>query len=557
MNPYPYLTNSKERRLPIPIQSDAYESIKKKVASGLSKRASFRQVVVEMQLNITPEALGNKFNRMMKANGRIRKNMLFTASEEEELVGILEAFSIINRPLTNSLFINHVRTLRPNHPLWDPKSWSRRFFQRHADRLSIKTIHGIKNERLSSNLLSETLNFVEYFDLFVKNNNIENKCIFNADETRFSFGMDKYSFKAIEYTGKHYNSSISNSNYKAATYIPFHTFEKLYFSFLIIPLETNGKSEFLIKKAKYLRSDGSPVYYMFTQTGWLSTEAWDCILKTFCREIRIQIPTKPIILLLDNLNIHTNIGCIKLCNAEKITSIYFPKHSTHYLQPSDSTFFAALKKYLCKKFHEKTITIASSKRSICLDLVQYIQGIEEIITKKVLQDSWSKTGIVPFNKQKIIDNVKSNCGEPKMQKESISSTNSRNFTVSVLNDSLSLNQATRISVKPLTNQIYSGEDLIKLMESNSIKKSSKRPRNNNIEGVNSIEHVEKVKRKKISNREKISKCSNCQKMIQVEAKKRNNTYEVCGYCHKYNMCKNCFNKVPELMILHEENCDKI
>ena len=508
-----------------------------------------------MKLNITADALGNKFNRMVKANGRIRKNMLFTASEEEELIGILEAFSILNRPLTNSLFINHVKTLRPSHPSWNPKSWSRRFFQRHADRLSIKTINGIKNKRLSKSLLNETLNFIDNFEFFVKNNNVENKCIFNADETRLTFGMDKYKFKAIEYTGKAYNSIITNNNYKAATYIPFHTFNKLYFSFLIIPLEKNGKSEFLIKKAKGLRSDGSPVYYLFTQTGWLNAEAWYCILKTFSEEIRKQIPTKPIILLLDNLNIHTNIQSIKLCNSEKITSMYFPKHSTHYIQPSDSTFFAALKKYLSKKYQEKSITIASSKRSICMDLVQYIQGIEEIITTKVLNDSWSKTGIIPFNKQKIIENAKANCGEPKVKNESITSRNSRNFTVSVINDSLSLNQATQISVMPSTNQIYTGDDLIKLMESNSIKKSNKRARNINKEDEDSLQQLEKVKKNKISKKETLSKCSNCQKIIEKESKKRNFGAEVCINCHKYIMCDCCFKKVPELMILHEENCD--
>lgn len=41
MSLYPYLINSKEKRLPIPIQSDAYEAIKKKLHQVYRKENLF------------------------------------------------------------------------------------------------------------------------------------------------------------------------------------------------------------------------------------------------------------------------------------------------------------------------------------------------------------------------------------------------------------------------------------------------------------------------------------------------------------------------------------
>jgi hypothetical protein len=278
--------NKNRTRLAIPNQVDAFLKVKNKIEAGVGVREACREVVDELNLNISPGALACKFYRMNQSGGKIRSNMIFTSEEEEMFVGLLEGFSLLNRPLTRRAFISHVITLRPNLTNWNPSGWCNRFFSRHHERISMKTVNGIKSSRVSKSTYTDVKGFVNHLERFLFERNIEEKLIFNADETRMSLLVDNHVLKAIEYIEKGKYSIISNANHKCATYIPFHCYNKLMMSFVVIPLEKSGATKFSLREVKNSRREGAPVFYLFTESGWLNSEAWVVILKRFQEEIQ-------------------------------------------------------------------------------------------------------------------------------------------------------------------------------------------------------------------------------------------------------------------------------
>ena len=82
--------------LSIPQKINAFMLVKKKLQNKQSLKSACEDVVLSMNLPVTSEALRATIRRMINADGKIHKKMIFDCSTEELFVGIIESFSLIN-----------------------------------------------------------------------------------------------------------------------------------------------------------------------------------------------------------------------------------------------------------------------------------------------------------------------------------------------------------------------------------------------------------------------------------------------------------------------------
>lgn len=77
--------------------------------------------------------------------------------------------------------------------------------------------------------------------------------------------------------------------------------------------------------------------------------------------------------------------------------------------------------------------MSDKDKDICLELIENIENINNIITKEIIESSWEKIGLIPFSKDVMITRAKEFIGNVK-------STNIfeeiRNVFVNIINDAL-------------------------------------------------------------------------------------------------------------------------
>lgn len=107
------------------------------------------------------------------------------------------------------------------------------------------------------------------------------------------------------------------------------------------------------------------------------------------------------LLLLDNYGSHCTKEFIDYCDNNNIIPFALPAHSTHILQPLDVVVFQPY-----KHWHAEAVDLAA--RAGCTDYnrVEYLADFErfrlQAITPSTIQSAFKKTGLYPFNPQKVL-----------------------------------------------------------------------------------------------------------------------------------------------------------
>ena len=159
-----------------------------------------------------------KYRRYLASGKRIHGNANFTIRQEEEMVGMLEAFSLLHRGLSRKMFIKTIKQ-QYNEPVgWNPSNWVDSFLHRHQDRLALRHVKGLKHDRIVQNIdkgASHFANWLEKYLLKFKNNNI---LFVNADETFITVQGNIHQEKLIESKGKPKNTAIEVTRGKSCSY---------------------------------------------------------------------------------------------------------------------------------------------------------------------------------------------------------------------------------------------------------------------------------------------------------------------------------------------------
>lgn len=404
MNHSSHNKHKKAASIPLGKLYDSFEETKALIRQTNNIWQSCSSILLKYQFPLTDNAYMLKYKRYLNNSGKFDKRNLFNAKDEQIFVGILEAFSLICVPITRKMFLEYVASkLKPNKQI-DLSGWLQKFLQRHKDRVAVKTLNGIKMERVTKVGYNDIEKFAVDFERVKFENQVNDECIFNVDETRISINMDKYSWKAIESCSKLYYSTMKPNDYTGCTYIPFLNRNRVFMHIIILP-DQNGKGFPMISVPRSTRRGAPLLFIAYTKSGYLNGAVWAIIMKKFCEEVRKHIKSSTIILLLDNLKIHTNCESIAACSKSNIISLFFPRYSSHFMQPADDMFFLNIKRMMKQNFAKKLITV-DAKESLSLSMINIVINIHKTVSEDIIMASWENTCIIPFNKAKMLERAK-------------------------------------------------------------------------------------------------------------------------------------------------------
>lgn len=549
-------TSKKEKQKKV--SKEEIEASFPEISSLVSSGKSQRQACVEIgeRLGIDAETLRNKFKRWKKAGGKHHGNRLFLDEEEEGFVGLIQGWSLLNRPLSGKIILEEIKSLYPDLKDWNGESWLRRFTDRHESRFSARTVKGLKSERVSNNVTDQVQEFVSWFEPWFAGKGISHSVLINADETRVQIEGGQHRTKVFEAKSKTKASALEATRTKSASYIPFHTATgKMIMSVFVLPIDKKGNSSFFLKEVTYPRRGSHPTFYAFTETGWLNSDTWLKILETLQAQLSLQYPGLEACLLLDNLSVHMTSKCLKFCKTNKIHVAFFPANSTHFLQPSDDKLFTNFKKLLYSKLGEKLVTIGHNQKELGALLVGIAQDCENMLTPTVIKASWRDTGIYPWDSRLILERAKKNSGSSSSSEpnDTPAIRLAREATMSIIKKSFEEDPKKKVKVRAEKAKLFSGEEILQLQEETENLAKAREEIKKHIKEQKKMQKEAEQKRRD-EEREKLSCRGTLHSDQTPPSWKGSKAWKWCETCESFGLCGKCTKVCYNLMLGHEEVC---
>lgn len=532
-----------------------FESIKKEKEANKETLTICRTLCAKHQLVISPRALAKRFARYVCNSEKFDERQIFNARTEIMFVSILEAFSLLDRPLSRQSFFDYVINKRNLNRPWNPSGWFSNFMKRFSSNIAVRTLCSINEDR-SIRASYHTFNeFADDFERIIFENSIIDENKLNIDETRFSINLDQMKLKGIVSIRKLVPAYQVPKHHPCASYVPVINNHKIVISFLVIPVSMVNKVELNANKSSYQTRRGSaPMFILYTDSGFVNTNSWLFMLKKIAELYYNQQNYSKKILIMDNLAIHSSTESIELCFKHNITPLFLPKYSSHVTQPLDQLVFANLKKEFRSNIIKK-LPFLQPERAICLELTQLFDNITNIITVSTIKKSWKDCCLIPWNKQEWLLRGQQVCKTTSENKnetiaeELISMV--MNIVPYVVNNNKSNNEESNISTSQTSNEITN------YFPSSSTKKKKKSlspaPKPINPEGMIQ-NHVDKPK--KLKNIRILCSCQ-FHEDAETEVGGIENSWEACQYCKLFRLCNVCYSSFPEIIVSHEQTCNML
>jgi hypothetical protein len=145
-------------------------------------------------------------------------------------------------------------------------------------------------------------------------------------------------------------------------------------------------------------------YFTSSPNGWTSDElGYGWLTGLFEKETAVKAKRSWRLLFVDGHGSHVNMKFLNRCERHRIlVAIYLP-HSTHRLQPLDVSVSAPLAHH-CSQGLDNLIRQSEGRTTMSKRgfFAIFWPAFEKAFTEKNIASAWSRTGILPFNPQKVL-----------------------------------------------------------------------------------------------------------------------------------------------------------
>lgn len=524
---------------------------------GYDMLTACKKIYNKYNLSISINALYKRYLRYLSNQKKSHGNNIFTFSEEQEILGTIIAWSLLNRGLTKQMLFVGIKAIRPDLSNWNPSNWFKRFLDRFHDQIRLRKVKGLKNERICHSLDTDVTLFANWLSRFLLLRKNIKYIMLNCDETMLSITGDQTKKKVIESTQKWKNNSIELKRGETCAYLPIVSPFGIIFSVFILPAKENQIVNVVIKNSYSRTRSSHSCFYMFTNKGYVTGEAFTAILKALREELNKNYGDYEILLFLDRLSCHLVDSNLKYCKQNNITTIYFPASTSHVLQPLDNGPFASFKNKIYQNLSECLVTMRGDEMKLGQLMLTLALEAEKVINEAVLSSAFKKTGLYPFSKSIIIKNIKLNLGREK----ELIGTNECNIatkiTSSILEHRVLKLDTKVVKVKPIHNRLFTGDEILMLRKKQEMEKAKKKDKSST-----SLVNRENNKRKRQSSSNSIKKNQlinfDCYSTTHNSRNIDSNTLkQECEYCKSFCFCNHCYNENIEQFLLHQHDCLKI
>lgn len=249
-----------------------------KIVKFKGKKADIFRMLAQ-EHNITFEQVKNFYRNRKRSPQKTHGLCRLSETQDKSLVGIIWAFDGYKKPLNRRqtlIIANRIFGIK-KRPLTN--GWLTKFYLRWQKYLKLQNVQSVSNEKVQKSVYDQVQEWVLEFPKFCSFNGISRDFLVNTDETRLT--IKKGAFKTKKLTAKTTTAKLGEDGVysKAATYIPFITSgSKRLMDVFIFPL-IDGKIKFSISNSRRSDRKSIPIFYSFSETGFLQKDHWLPMLK--------------------------------------------------------------------------------------------------------------------------------------------------------------------------------------------------------------------------------------------------------------------------------------
>jgi hypothetical protein len=348
-------------------------------------------------------ALSRRFNLKAASTAQYHASTrLLNNAQEKELLKYIRRLCERCLPPTPRIVANIAQEICGEEP---SKNWSTRFVARHKDQLDARYLNTLD---LARHRADSKASYEHYFGVLsarIKKYDILPENMYNMDEKGFLIGR-------LQKTQRVFTKDL----YKQGKLVGVGQDGSREWITVVATICADGTSlsPTLIYKAvsSNLRDtwldDFEPsrqsCYFTSSPNGWTSDElGYSWLTGLFEEETAVKAKRSWRLLFVDGHGSHVNMKFLNWCERHRILIAIYPPHSTHRLQPLDVSVFAPLAHHysqgLDSLIRQSEGRTTMSKRDF---FAIFWPAFEEAFTEKNIASAWSKTGILPFDPQKVL-----------------------------------------------------------------------------------------------------------------------------------------------------------
>ena len=394
------MTKAKEARNALIIAS-----MKKHLRDGIAASEASGRVHAQLRRSyaMTPDAVLLVWKRYRRASKESHGNSRLSAEQKERLLLILEVFALHNCALTPHKAVALV------HSAFQMRISARtitRFVQRHPLRLKLCKSVFLTPGRAAKESLWRVKHFCDVWERFFAEHHLPRHCIFNYDETTMYYNVENQ--LVIESARRARPNSIGIKAKSLCTCLVIVDAAGQPFLVAICLKKSGNHVQVPIPPDRY----PIPTYYYYSPTGYFNQMLFANVMERFCERWQAQHPGLNAVLIGDNCGIHKCIDVMEKCLQQLVYMMFFPPNTSHFLQPLDDTIFASLKNSLHSKIKDiswEAAVFGSASGDLLYGAM--FDAIRDTLMKpEVLKGAWERTGLVPYNRQKILSGASVNLG---------------------------------------------------------------------------------------------------------------------------------------------------
>lgn len=367
-----------------------------KIQAGL---ATLSQASLEFNIPYNTLYKRHKGLRGQKSNTHGRPPV-FHLAEEQRLANYLKCLEKWGYGLTSSEVLEKVREFVTLNNIKTPftnnrpgTDWLIAFKRRHG--LSTKKPQSLEYCRKKA---TDPFLINEYFQLLketldkLKLHNKPNS-IWNLDET--SLCMDPSRLKVVGAKGKPCSRIIAGSGKENVTVLAGASAAGQKAPPLIIYKGNNVWSSWIPETNELQKS---PMSFAASPNGWMTSE----IFRNYFTKTLLPFfgDTRPILIVYDGHASHVDSQLIETAQAENVTILKLPAHSSHLLQPLDLSVFRPL-----KLIWEKKLLVWQRRHQGCkIPKKHFSVLLNETwneVSQEIISSGFKKGGIYPFNENVV------------------------------------------------------------------------------------------------------------------------------------------------------------
>lgn len=157
-------------------------------------------------------------------------------------------------------------------------------------------------------------------------------------------------------------------------------------------------------------------HYACSESGYTDSKiSLEWLKRVFDPQTKARAQGKPRVLICDRFGTHETLEILEFCFKNNILLCRLPSHTSHKLQPCDVGVFGPLKAAYrdeVERLYRGGANTVGKEHFTSL----YSPTREKVLTSRNIKSGWGKSGLYPFNPDRVLQNIQKPPAELVVQK---------------------------------------------------------------------------------------------------------------------------------------------